>query len=217
MSRCLPFPPPGYARNGVTGEALLQLIKVRREEAKAERKRKKKERRRKRMEELEEGEILQKKHKRSKKSQIELETLAMGRSCVIEDLRQPMFVCPFDSYGNSQSTGWNNHSWYGYGCHSHGSTAWVDFHMVSSSIYSEGNLKHRESQFGEHWIPDPLQVADFEFEDQNWLFRRKQPNYMRETSNTRSFGSCHGNLTLYPHAKYFPHADIYAYPYAIPY
>jgi hypothetical protein len=28
MSRCIPFPPPGYVWNGVGGEALIELIKV---------------------------------------------------------------------------------------------------------------------------------------------------------------------------------------------
>lgn len=28
MSRCIPFPPPGYVWNGEGGEALIELIKV---------------------------------------------------------------------------------------------------------------------------------------------------------------------------------------------
>ncbi|KAK6282886.1 hypothetical protein POUND7_016711 [Theobroma cacao] len=51
MSRCLPFPPPEYVRNGVSGEALLELIKVQRERVKAEGEKKKEKRRSKKEEE----------------------------------------------------------------------------------------------------------------------------------------------------------------------
>ncbi|XP_061373286.1 uncharacterized protein LOC133315635 [Gastrolobium bilobum] len=41
MSRCLPFPPPGYVRNGSSGEALIESIKLQNEKAKKERKKEK--------------------------------------------------------------------------------------------------------------------------------------------------------------------------------
>ncbi|KAL3580800.1 hypothetical protein D5086_018635 [Populus alba] len=67
MSRCIRFPPPGYVWNGVKGEALIELIKVRREKAEVEKRRKKeekkKEKRRQKMEEgLEGGQIKKKRY-----------------------------------------------------------------------------------------------------------------------------------------------------------
>ncbi|KAF3964245.1 hypothetical protein CMV_011447 [Castanea mollissima] len=47
MSRCIPFPPPGYVWNGESGEALIELIKLNRERVEAEKERKKEKRRRK--------------------------------------------------------------------------------------------------------------------------------------------------------------------------
>ncbi|KAI3734396.1 hypothetical protein L6452_13864 [Arctium lappa] len=43
MSRCFPYPPPGYSRNGATYEALIESIKLQKEtdKAKAERKKQK--------------------------------------------------------------------------------------------------------------------------------------------------------------------------------
>ncbi|XP_039069682.1 UPF0329 protein ECU05_1680/ECU11_0050-like [Hibiscus syriacus] len=41
MSRCFPFPPPGYVKNGIRDEALIESIKLKREEEKAKKERKK--------------------------------------------------------------------------------------------------------------------------------------------------------------------------------
>ncbi|XP_024989748.1 uncharacterized protein LOC112524234 isoform X2 [Cynara cardunculus var. scolymus] len=41
MSRCFPYPPPGYSRNGATYEALIESIKKETDKAKAERKKQK--------------------------------------------------------------------------------------------------------------------------------------------------------------------------------
>ncbi|KAF9622837.1 hypothetical protein IFM89_034072 [Coptis chinensis] len=46
MSRCLPFPPPGYEKNGLSGEDLVEWIKREREKARREREKAKKERKR---------------------------------------------------------------------------------------------------------------------------------------------------------------------------
>ncbi|XP_038994775.1 splicing regulatory glutamine/lysine-rich protein 1-like isoform X2 [Hibiscus syriacus] len=41
MSRCFPYPPPGYLKNGIRDEALIESIKIKREEEKAKKERKK--------------------------------------------------------------------------------------------------------------------------------------------------------------------------------
>ncbi|XP_050884658.1 protein PXR1 [Lathyrus oleraceus] len=46
MSRCLPFPPPNYMKNGIGGEALLQQLEVRRVKYSKEKKEEKKEKKR---------------------------------------------------------------------------------------------------------------------------------------------------------------------------
>ncbi|KAK1561993.1 hypothetical protein Q3G72_004580 [Acer saccharum] len=83
MSRCVPFPPPGFMWNGARDEALLDLIKVRRENTAAEKRRNKEDKRRKKKEneELEDGEIMERKcssrhrhmHEKSNKGNEELE------------------------------------------------------------------------------------------------------------------------------------------------
>ncbi|XP_021902569.1 uncharacterized protein LOC110818118 [Carica papaya] len=56
MSRCFPYPPPGYARNGVSGQALIESIKLQRKKEKditeqaKEKKRERKERKKERKE-----------------------------------------------------------------------------------------------------------------------------------------------------------------------
>ncbi|KAJ1424159.1 hypothetical protein SESBI_11828 [Sesbania bispinosa] len=67
MSRCFPFPPPGYTRNGACSEALIESIKLQREMEKAkkdkkDRKEKKREKKEKRKEKKE------RKHKEGKTS-----------------------------------------------------------------------------------------------------------------------------------------------------
>ncbi|XP_021286795.1 uncharacterized protein LOC110418400 isoform X2 [Herrania umbratica] len=121
MSRCLPFPPPRYVRNGVSGEALLELIKVQRERVKAEREkeeekwRSKKETRK----EREQGEICQKKpghHERRQRfrgdegggrsenqGKTENGTQEMESSGLTEELKQPTSDSFYESSDNSQS------------------------------------------------------------------------------------------------------------------
>ncbi|KAH1073811.1 hypothetical protein J1N35_026139 [Gossypium stocksii] len=41
MSRCFPYPPPWYVKNGIRNEALIESIKIKREEEKAKKERKK--------------------------------------------------------------------------------------------------------------------------------------------------------------------------------
>ncbi|KAE8693474.1 hypothetical protein F3Y22_tig00110812pilonHSYRG00140 [Hibiscus syriacus] len=75
MSRCFPFPPPGYVKNGIRDEALIESIKLKREEEKAkkERKKEKKEKKEKKREKKEidkawhSGESKSKKHGHKKR------------------------------------------------------------------------------------------------------------------------------------------------------
>ncbi|XP_022751485.1 stress response protein nst1-like [Durio zibethinus] len=74
MSRCYPYPPPGYVKNGIRDEALIESIKIQREEEKARKERKKEKRDRKEKERekkerdkaRDSGEIQSKKHGRKR-------------------------------------------------------------------------------------------------------------------------------------------------------
>ncbi|KAK8607446.1 hypothetical protein V6N13_053181 [Hibiscus sabdariffa] len=75
MSRCFPYPPPGYVKNGIRDEALIESIKIKREEEKAkkDRKKEKKEKKEKKREKKERdnardsGETKSKKHGHKKR------------------------------------------------------------------------------------------------------------------------------------------------------
>ncbi|EOX97648.1 hypothetical protein QUC31_015592 [Theobroma cacao] len=121
MSRCLPFPPPGYVRNGVSGEALLEQIKVQRERVMAEREKKKEKWRSKKemRKEREQGEICEQKpghherHKRLRSNEgggrsenqgkTEYGTQEMGSSGLTEELKQPISDSFYESSDNSRS------------------------------------------------------------------------------------------------------------------
>ncbi|XVF15951.1 hypothetical protein REPUB_Repub09cG0200100 [Reevesia pubescens] len=73
MSRCFPYPPPGYVKDGIRDDALIESIKIQREEEKAkkERKKEKKEKKRERKDKdkarRDRGEIESKKHGHKKR------------------------------------------------------------------------------------------------------------------------------------------------------
>ncbi|KAL4575468.1 hypothetical protein LXL04_022312 [Taraxacum kok-saghyz] len=68
MSRCFPYPPPGYSRNGATYEALIESIKLQKENDKAKAERKKEKRAKKEKKEKKE------KRKDSTKSKLQAES-----------------------------------------------------------------------------------------------------------------------------------------------
>lgn len=69
MSRCFPYPPPGYARNGIRDEALVESIKLQREgqKAKKEKKKEKKQEKREKGKTRGGGDIESKKHSHKKR------------------------------------------------------------------------------------------------------------------------------------------------------
>lgn len=69
MSRCFPYPPPGYARNGVRDEALIESIKRKVEKVKNERKKDKKREKKEKKAALENGGIKDKKHSHKRRNE----------------------------------------------------------------------------------------------------------------------------------------------------
>ncbi|XVE67160.1 hypothetical protein DITRI_Ditri08aG0138400 [Diplodiscus trichospermus] len=144
MSRCLPFPPPEYVWNGVSGRTLLELIKVQRERVKAEREKKKEEKRRKKEKnkESEQGEIGKKKqghHKRHKRLRInegeersknqgkgEYEIQELETSSLTEELEQPIPDSLYESSDNSQSIRRKRKN---ISCNDHGCHVQIDFQL----------------------------------------------------------------------------------------
>jgi hypothetical protein len=67
-----------------------------------------------------------------------------------------------------------------------------------------------------NWIPHPLQIEHPKFDDQEWLFQRRQhrSDMLRRTNAYNDdFCHCHGSNVLYPYAQYLSKADIFALPF----
>ncbi|EOX97664.1 Exostosin family protein [Theobroma cacao] len=134
MSRCLPFPPPEYVRNGVSGEALLELIKGKRRRRKGGARKRRKER--------EQGEICRKKpghherHKRLKSNEgggrsenqgkTAYGTQEMESSSLTEELMQPISDSFYESSDNSQSIHKKRNSRSRNECHNDGNIVQMD-------------------------------------------------------------------------------------------
>ncbi|KAF8406613.1 hypothetical protein HHK36_008703 [Tetracentron sinense] len=138
MSRCFPYPPPGYEKNGACGEALIESIKLQRGREKAKKERKEK-RREKEENHCEDGETEKKKqsHENGHKEECRKvdqkerdhqkrrrdETEHLEKSGLTEERGQP--VSPWSLYDSSDSTQNSNkrkrHSSPSNGSHNQGS------------------------------------------------------------------------------------------------
>ncbi|KAK3193950.1 hypothetical protein Dsin_025260 [Dipteronia sinensis] len=235
MSRCVPFPPPGFVWNGVSGTDLPKLIQFIREKTAAEMKRKKKKKRRKNEnEELEKGEIKEivcisssHKHRKSKKCEktssehekhdkkllLELER----SSCLTEEHEQPITtICcdhtntlMYDSSDNTENV----------------KPKFVT--LEKFRLAAAAGSENVESQFTElivNFPPPPPhhhiqteQLYEFDDDDQEWLFERRLPrrNPPAVSSACKDDDSCPGSSSMYPCPRYLPEADIYAMPYTM--
>ncbi|KAJ7967157.1 glutamic acid-rich protein-like isoform X1 [Quillaja saponaria] len=134
MSRCIPFPPPGYLWNGVGGEALVELLKLRRERAEAKKDKKKEKRRRKTENKHKTDEKIKKKHSHQRKQKQdrsknaeensdcqkkrEHENHGIDHSSLTEDLEQPIIpgrvdtniLYPFVTVGRSTQIDFQLHN-----------------------------------------------------------------------------------------------------------
>ncbi|KAK3229340.1 hypothetical protein Dsin_001221 [Dipteronia sinensis] len=211
MSRCAAFPPPTYVWNGASCEALLEAIKVWRENAVAEKRRKNKEKRKRKREfgELEEGEIREErrshKHKKNKKvgetsdcqmnKEYDNEYELSETSNLTEEHDQPICDSLYDSSDNTEN---------------------VKRKIVPTSVVNERPLQHIESQFRElfenfAFPPFRIQQQHPEFHDQEWLFSRRLPrsNNTTEMSDARNHDQHRGSSSLYSCAHYLPQALPY--------
>ncbi|KAF8405424.1 hypothetical protein HHK36_010330 [Tetracentron sinense] len=123
MSRCFPYPPPGYARDGARDEALIDSIKLQREREKTKKERRKeKKREKKERENLPENEKTEEKrqsHKNRHKDEIgkvdekvrdhqkrrQYETELLEKSSLTEEHEQPVISQSlYDSSDSTQSS-----------------------------------------------------------------------------------------------------------------
>jgi hypothetical protein len=88
-----------------------------------------------------------------------------------------------------------------------------------ASTFSGSGLMQIESQYRTlivNWIPPPLQTKHPKFDDQEWLFQRRQHiSDMTREINAYNDDFCHGSTVPYPSAQYLSKADICALPFAI--
>ncbi|KAG7975768.1 hypothetical protein I3843_06G115900 [Carya illinoinensis] len=141
MSRCMPFPPPGYLWNGVEGEALTELIKLNRERVEAEKERKEEKRRREkeRKKRREDDEIIEEmqsrksrhkdgRNKRSREKSDNQRKRKHENSSHTEELKQPMISYrSYDSSDNSQNRVREKNRWSANGYPNHGFIVHFDF------------------------------------------------------------------------------------------
>ena len=85
--------------------------------------------------------------------------------------------------------------------------------------FSRSDSMQMESQYRTlivNWIPHPLQIEHPKFDDQEWLFQKRQhrSDMLRRTNAYNDdFCHCHGSNVLYPYAQYLSKADIFALPF----
>ncbi|TXG53394.1 hypothetical protein EZV62_022565 [Acer yangbiense] len=192
MSRCEAFPPPNYVWNGASCEALLEAIKIWRENAVAEKRRKNKEKRKRKRDF---GEIREERcsHKHKKNKKVDENELS-ETSNLTEEHDQPICDSLYDSSDNTEN--FND-------------LAPKPHRELCGSVVS---LQHIESQFRElfenfAFPPFRIQQQHSEFHDQEWLFDRRLPTEMSDARNhDLHLGS---SSLLYSCAHYLPQALPY--------
>ncbi|KAK6240727.1 hypothetical protein SCA6_006116 [Theobroma cacao] len=204
MSRCLPFPSPGYVRNGVSGEALSELIKG---EA------------RKRRKEREQGEICQKKpgHRERRKrlrsnegggrseiqGKTEYGTQEMESSSLTEELKQPISDSFYESSDYSQSIRKKRNSRSRNECHNHGNIVQTDFQLQTHKTPEALSSKPDCSTL----MMDSIE--QFDVGDQEGLFERKpHKGGICKTSNASNDVLDHGYSTSCPYDQYLSRSPL---------
>uniref|UniRef100_A0A5B7AWZ6 Uncharacterized protein n=1 Tax=Davidia involucrata TaxID=16924 RepID=A0A5B7AWZ6_DAVIN len=93
-----------------------------------------------------------------------------------------------------------------------------DSQTASLSTLFENDMQRAESLYkdlAENWV---LQSEQTDFDDQEWLFGRKQGDRpVGDRFRPSNDLSCYGSSTLWPCAQYLPDADIYALPFTVPF
>ncbi|XXG40338.1 hypothetical protein AAC387_Pa01g1081 [Persea americana] len=85
---------------------------------------------------------------------------------------------------------------------------------------SGSRIQKVESQFKELleiWNPPQLLMDSSDFDNQEWLYERKQQCSRGAKQHKESDNPSSRSSGLWPQACYLPGADVYALPYAIPY
>ncbi|CAN4105222.1 unnamed protein product [Withania somnifera] len=280
MSRCYPYPSPGYSPNTATYYALIQSIKLQKDkervklERKKEKRREKKERKRKKKEMAKEESISRNGNWISGGDNRQLKTSYLQKdikdefaerlenSSLCEEKGRP--VCSQDpSYSSditqnnnkrkrstSPSNGIHGHSTVvriQLSSHKHGQYCFKESAKHDAERTSSPLLKNKQqlspfmSVSGQPIAKDKTTIAScsklhendielefknlilscvpptHEFDDQDWLFQRKHKCIrMKENGEVSNDMSC-GTSALLPRAQYRDDAELYAFPFTVPF
>ncbi|RWR92337.1 hypothetical protein CKAN_02154700 [Cinnamomum micranthum f. kanehirae] len=220
MSRCFPYPPPGYEARE---RPELELLQREREKAK-ERKQRKKERRERKEKSRDWGKLKEKKHStedrgkdrqrkadqtrgEDKKRKLK-EVEQVEKSNITEEHGQPASTMDFcgSSDRTQSSAKRRNHDIGAYAGDNQGST-------YKCNALKSGNLR-MEAQRGDlldNWKPLELQIENPDFDCEDWLLEKKQQGEQgwkncTVVDNSSFWTSC-----------YFPVTEMSALPYVVPY
>ncbi|KAM7514045.1 hypothetical protein LguiA_003628 [Lonicera macranthoides] len=244
MSRCFPYPPPGSSGKRLYDEALIESIKLQREREKSKAERKKEKRRENKEKKREKREKKREKKEKAKlnpsktshdqqarkldESSADYGAEQLERSDLTEEYGQPVDSnnpCnSSDSTQNSNKRKRDSSSSNG----DHIRTP-LQKHKEADALASKEQLCSPKdstpigsaTSFEDEmrrlcWVFPPLKNEEPEFDDLEWLFRRKIQNSEKKFRSGREV-SCCGNSTLWPRAHYLAEADIYTLPYTVPF
>ncbi|CAI8583781.1 unnamed protein product [Vicia faba] len=216
MSRCLPFPPPNYMKNGIGGEALLQQLEFRRVKYTKE---KKEEKERKRSHNDEKSKENDKKSKRShvdkkseeddKKSEKNHEEKRSNDDKKSEDDDKKSKRINDDKESEKDDNSKSSHEKKKEQKHD---VEKMETHLVYTKLTM-------------NWVPLRMQMVPTDLQNENWLSRKNHFNGESESKTadrTEHFGNsnCTDNGSyqrIQPLASYLPLAEVYALPYALPF
>ncbi|CAN4095452.1 unnamed protein product [Withania somnifera] len=282
MSRCYPYPPPGYSPNTATNYALIQSIKRDKKRVKLERKKEKKREKKERKRKKKELSFSRNGNLISGRDNRELKTSNLQKDIednIVERLENislsdehSQAVCSQDPSYSSDSTQNNNKrkrsTSPSNGIHGHGTVVRI---QLSSHKHGQCDISNKEDYFKEsekceaESASSPLpktnkQLFPFmlvsgqpiakdktisascsklyendieqefknliiscappsfhhEFDDQDWLFQRKEKCMRMKEKGEVSNMSC-GTSALLPHAQYLDDAELYAFPFTVPF
>ncbi|GMJ01552.1 hypothetical protein like AT4G35940 [Hibiscus trionum] len=238
MSWCFWFPPPGYVKNGIRDEALIESIMIKREEEKKETRPGTVEKPKLRSMVIRNGiktrgaKMLKKKlssppsdseHNSGSIIRIRLPSQRHKDPEVLRCNEQPCSTSGKIDEAFVQET------------HEHvpRSGRELEEHPCSTSnirlpnsakknlaplLVCSPTLALQFKNLVEDWFVPTLQSELTSFGDEDWLFQKKQNlNSEIKSSKDGNVSLCQMNSTSCPHARFLPEADLYALPFTVPF
>ncbi|GMJ01553.1 hypothetical protein HRI_003824400 [Hibiscus trionum] len=227
MSWCFWFPPPGYVKNGIRDEALIESIMIKREEEKKETRPGTVEKPKLRSMVIRNG-IKTRGAKMLKKTvSIILEALS-GSGCLLKGIKIPKCYAAMSSLALPQERLMRHlfkrhmsmfldqaENWKNIQNVAHNAQASLPSNLCRSC---SPTLALQFKNLVEDWFVPTLQSELTSFGDEDWLFQKKQNlNSEIKSSKDGNVSLCQMNSTSCPHARFLPEADLYALPFTVPF